>query len=635
MSKCKRCNIGGLFRRIDKVTGLCGQCAQELIKKHVLVDIKKKQGDEQKCYEENEPHLRKVVSKDNKPLNRDVIFDEFDDYDKLKAESAELDKIEKEARKKRFETESSSTVMKRKRIIMADRKSSVSIDDLVIEPEEYDYQDKLHISKIKQTNEETPENNNASTYNYPPIDLLSHGEEKDTFVYNNSYNQKAQLLVDTLQSFGITTKLTGISHGPRVTRFELRPAMGIRFNQIKALESEIMMALATEAIEFEFPIPGKSAIGICLPNDEVETVYLRDLLESSEASVQTSRIAVGLGKDSYGRYIMVDIAKMPHLLIAGQIGSGKSTCINAIISSILFRSSPEEVKLILIDTKVMKLSVYNDIPHLLCPVITDSKKAVNALDWAVSEMKKRYKLFAERNVRDLQGYNSSLKNDEKMMPSIIIIIDELKDLMKDVSDKVEDSICRLSQMSHICGIHLVIVTQRPSVDTITGSIKGNISARIAFSVPSQVDSRLIIDHGGAEKLLGNGDMLFVSDGMKRMRIQGAWVSDDEVYAIVQYIKKSGDVLYNTGLLRLLEKVRDHEFEDADIPKLIKAVDIAIDLGQVSISMLQRKMRIGYALAGKIIDEMTSRGIVSEAEDSKPRNILITREQANEMFEEWV
>ena len=376
--------------------------------------------------------------------------------------------------------------------------------------------------------------------------------------------EKAQLLEETLKSFGISAKLTGIAHGPAVTRFELQPAPGVKVSRITSLSDDIALNLAAMSVRIEAPIPGKAAVGVEIPNDKVEMVRLRDVLESSEARKHPSRIAVGLGKDNSGRYIVADIAKMPHVLIAGQTGSGKSVCINAIIASILFRASPEEVKLILIDPKVVELSIYNDIPHLVCPVVTDPKKAASALDWAVAEMTKRYKLFAERGVRDIKGYNKALKPGEKLMPQMVIIIDELADLMMVSPGEVEDSICRLAQLARACGMHLVIATQRPSVNVITGIIKANIPTRIAFSVASQVDSRTMIDHGGAEKLLGNGDMLFVPNGMKPMRVQGAWVSDEEVHAIVEYIKQSGEANYDPDMLEHMENAVRTDAEKEEV-----------------------------------------------------------------------
>ncbi len=615
---------------------------------------------------------------------KDALFDGFDDFDRLEAESAARDRAEKasfekadKASRRSFKPDRPSMLREDAGIVdipdampedipqdipvvKADKKNNVSIDDLKIQPEAYEMPDEdeppfdipgdaskgkaapgiaeKKLGKIRRVKEPEPAENEPPVYNYPPIDLLARGEVEDVSAHGQRDMQKAKLLEDTLQSFGISAKLTGIAHGPAVTRFELQPAPGVKVSRITSLADDIALNLAAMSVRIEAPIPGKAAVGVEIPNDKVEMVRLRDVLESPEARKHPSRIAVGLGKDNSGRYIVADIAKMPHVLIAGQTGSGKSVCINAIITSILFRSSPEEVKLILIDPKVVELSIYNDIPHLVCPVVTDPKKAASALDWAVAEMTKRYKLFAERGVRDIKGYNKALKKGEKLMPQMVIIIDELADLMMVSPGEVEDSICRLAQLARACGMHLVIATQRPSVNVITGIIKANIPTRIAFSVASQVDSRTMIDHGGAEKLLGNGDMLFVPNGMKSMRVQGAWVSDDEVHAIVEYIKQSGGENYDPDMIEHMEKsvMSDAEKEEVDSeydPKLAEAVDIAIELGQVSISMLQRKMRIGYARAGRIIDEMSRRGIVSEADGSKPRSVLITREQAQEMFED--
>ena len=478
-------------------------------------------------------------------------------------------------------------------------------------------------------------------YNYPPIDLLAESDGV-TENHRDADMEKARLLEETLQQFGISSTLTGIAHGPAVTRFELAPAPGVKVSRITSLADDIAMHLAAMSVRIEAPIPGKAAVGVEIPNEKVETVRLRDVLESAEARKSTSKIAVGLGKDNSGRYIVADIAKMPHVLIAGQTGSGKSVCINSIITSILYRAAPDEVRLILIDPKVVELSIYNDIPHLVCPVVTDCKKAASALEWAVAEMLKRYKRFAERGVRDIKGYNKALIAGEKPMPQMVIIIDELADLMMVAPGDVEDSICRLAQLARAAGMHLVIATQRPSVNVVTGIIKANIPTRIAFSVASQVDSRTMIDHGGAEKLLGNGDMLFVPSGInKPMRVQGAWVSDEEVHAIVDYIKsRSGGATYDEDMIEQMENAArtDAEREDAAEeydPRLPEAVEIVVEAGQASVSMLQRRMRVGYARAGRLIDEMQRRGIVSEADGAKPRTVLISREEMNALFEDEV
>ena len=477
-------------------------------------------------------------------------------------------------------------------------------------------------------------------YFYPPIDLLAAGEQlKATRKSSDDDREKADKLIETLHSFGIETRLIGVAHGPVVTRFELQPAPGVKVSRITALADDIALSLAALSVRIEAPIPGKAAVGVEIPNDKVEMVRLRDVLECPDAKRHASRIAVGLGKDNSGRYIVADIAKMPHVLIAGQTGSGKSVCINSIISSILFRATPDEVRMILIDPKVVELSIYNDIPHLIAPVVTDPKKAASALDWAVAEMTMRYKRFAERGVRDIKGYNKALEPGEKQMPQIVIVIDELADLMMVAPGEVESSICRLAQLARACGMHLVIATQRPSVNVITGVIKANIPTRIAFSVASQVDSRTMIDHGGAEKLLGNGDMLFVPPGIsKPMRVQGAWVSDEEVHAIVSYIKERSDTTYDEDVVEKIENSIRSDAEKEEIAeeydsRLEEAVEIVVEAGQASVSMLQRRMRVGYARAGRLIDEMERRGIVSEADGAKPRNVLVTREQFRMMFDE--
>ena len=524
--------------------------------------------------------------------------------------------------------------------------------DLRIVPDEYETPDdeapfdvpkagdaKKELPKLRRVDPEEVREAEPEPYNYPPLDLLPHGSKEEEEADEEADLDKARQLGKTLESFGIATTLTGIAHGPAVTRFELKPAPGVKVSRITTLADDIALNLAATRVRIEAPIPGKPAVGVEIPNDKVETVPLRDVLESPEARKHPSRIAVALGKDNSGRYIVADIAKMPHVLIAGQTGSGKSVCINSIIISILYRATPEEVKMILIDPKVVELSVYNEIPHLISPVVTDPKKAASALQWAVSEMEGRYKKFAERNVRNIKGYNASLKEGEKPMPHMVIIIDELADLMMVAPGEVEDSICRLAQLARAAGMHLVIATQRPSVNVITGIIKANIPTRIAFLVASQVDSRTIIDHGGAEKLLGYGDMLFVPSGaQKSIRVQGAWVSDDEVNSVVEYIKARHESTYDEDMV---EKINSAVMSDAEKeealdeydPRLPEAVEIVIEAGQASISMLQRRMRVGYARAGRLIDEMALRGIVSIADGSKPRDVLVTREQFQQMFED--
>ena len=526
---------------------------------------------------------------------------------------------------------------------------ALAVDDIVPETEPEDADDEAPFDVPHTTQKSAPKaarkaampaEDEEEGYNYPPIDLLALGEQvRTTQIQKDADRKKADKLIETLESFGIVTRLIGIAHGPAVTRFELQPAPGVKVSRITSLADDIALGLAALSVRIEAPIPGKAAVGVEIPNDKVEMVRLRDVLECADAKRHPSKIAVGLGKDNSGRYIVADIAKMPHVLIAGQTGSGKSVCINSIITSILYRATPEEVRMILIDPKVVELSIYNDIPHLIAPVVTDPKKASSALDWAVAEMSMRYKKFAERDVRDIKGYNKKLEPDEKPMPQMVIVIDELADLMMVAPGEVEDSICRLAQLARAAGMHLVIATQRPSVNVITGIIKANIPTRIAFSVASQVDSRTMIDHGGAEKLLGNGDMLFVPSGInKPLRVQGAWVSDEEVHAIVSYIKARSEVTYDEDVIEKIENSvrsdaeREEVAEEYD-PRLPEAVEIVVEAGQASTSMLQRRMRVGYARAGRLIDEMERRGVISEADGSKPRNVLISREEFNAMFGE--
>ena len=483
-------------------------------------------------------------------------------------------------------------------------------------------------------------------YDFPPIDLMEAGEpvEKNASGYDAEDMKRAETLIRTLQSFSIPVKLTGVSHGPAVTRFEFLPAPGIKVSRISSYADDIAMALAAVSVRIEAPIPGKTAVGVEVPNVKKEVVHLRDVLESPEARKASSRLAVGLGKDNSGKYIVADLASMPHVLIAGQTGSGKSVCINAIIISILYRATPDEVKMILIDPKMVELNAYNTIPHLLVPVVTDPKKAASALDWAVAEMTRRYKTFAEHGAKNIQSYNQKLPADEKPMPQIVLIVDELADLMMTAPRDVEEAINRLAQLARAAGIHLVIATQRPSVDIITGVIKANIPTRIAFTVASGVDSRTILDSYGAEKLLGRGDMLYLpSDRNKPLRIQGAWVSESEVQAVVDYISNTQSAQFDEEILEHMENAvlsdaekndKNKDQEENTVDELFAvAVKYVVDAGQASISMLQRKLRVGYARAGRLIDEMAARGLVSQSEGSKSREVLITREQYRDLFGE--
>ncbi|MGN1270685.1 MAG: DNA translocase FtsK [Clostridia bacterium] len=475
-------------------------------------------------------------------------------------------------------------------------------------------------------------------YEFPPIDFLKPGKGT-TKLGKKTVADTATKLQKTLYSFGVSAKVENVSVGPSITRYELKPAEGVRVNKIANLADDIALSLAAETIRIEAPIPGKQAVGIEIPNKEKEIVHLRDIIDSNEFKKAKSKLSFALGKNAAGEAVVTDIAKMPHVLIAGSTGSGKSVCINTLITSIIYKSKPSEVKLVMIDPKVVELSVYNGIPHLLIPVVTDPKKAAGALSWAVQEMVNRYHLFAEKNVRDIEGYNETLEKEgtEGKLPQIVIIIDELADLMMVAKNDVEDAICRLAQMARAAGMHLVIATQRPSVDVITGIIKANIASRISFAVTSQVDSRTILDSAGAEKLLGKGDMLFFPTGvLKPIRIQGAFVSDGEVEKIVSFLKANGGPTYSEDVLEKIERANstdkelDEQDDDETDPFLMEAIDTVVDLGQASASFIQRRFKVGYARAGRIIDQMEARGIISGYEGSKPRQVLVSKEQWQEL-----
>lgn len=477
-------------------------------------------------------------------------------------------------------------------------------------------------------------------YEFPPIQLLEEGEKKGVKGGKKAVADTATKLQKTLYSFGVSAKVENVSVGPAITRYELKPAEGVRVSKIANLADDIALNLAAETIRIEAPIPGKQAVGIEVPNKENEIVPLRDIIDSETFKNHKSKLAFALGKDVAGNEVVTDIAKMPHVLIAGATGSGKSVCINTLISSIIYKAKPSEVKLVMVDPKVVELSVYNGIPHLLIPVVTDPKKAAGALAWAVQEMVNRYSLFASKNVRDIKGYNEALDNEGEgqKLPQIVIIIDELSDLMMVSPKDVEDSICRLAQMARAAGMHLVIATQRPSVDVITGIIKANVPSRISFAVSSQVDSRTILDMAGAEKLLGKGDMLFYPAGApKPTRIQGAFVSDKEVEKIVDFVKNNGEATYNDEIIKQIENANstDKEVDMADEddntdPLLMEAIDVVVETGQASTSFIQRRFKVGYARAGRIVDQMEERGIISGFQGSKPREVLMTKERWEEL-----
>ena len=479
-------------------------------------------------------------------------------------------------------------------------------------------------------------------YVYPPIDILTKTEKASLKGGTKSLTDTAARLQKTLYSFGVSAKVENVTVGPAITRYELKPAEGVRVSKIANLADDIALNLAAETIRIEAPIPGKQAVGIEVPNKQKEMVGLREVIESEEFKNNDSKLSVALGKDVAGSSVIANIAKMPHVLIAGSTGSGKSVCINTIITSIIYNSKPSEVKLVMVDPKVVELSVYNGIPHLLIPVVTDPKKAAGALAWAVQEMDNRYNLFAEKGVRDLVGYNKSAEHEGTgKLPQIVIIIDELADLMMVAAKEVEESICRLAQKARAAGMHLVIATQRPSVDVITGLIKANVPSRIAFAVSSQVDSRTILDQVGAEKLLGKGDMLYFPSGAsKPTRVQGAFVSDEEVEQIVGFVKSNGTAVYSEDILDTIEnggkdeQIKNLTAEQADEddtdPFLQDAIDTVVETGQASTSFIQRKFKVGYARAGRIIDQMEERGVISGYQGSKPREVLWTLEKLAEI-----
>lgn len=482
----------------------------------------------------------------------------------------------------------------------------------------------------------------VKVYKYPPTSLLNAPEGRTSGEgMEAELKNSADTLVNTLKSFGVQTRIVDIHRGPSVTRYELQPSAGVKISKITGLADDIALNLAAAGVRIEAPIPGKAAVGIEVPNKTKETVTLRELLESDDFKNSESKLTFALGRDIAGKIILGDISKMPHVIIAGTTGSGKSVCTNSIIMSILFNASPDEVKLLLIDPKMVEFTTYNGIPHLLIPVVTDPRKAAGALNWAVQEMLKRYKLFADNNVRDLKGYNEMAKETEGIapLPQIVIAIDELADLMMAASNEVEDAICRLAQMARAAGMHLIIATQRPTVDVITGLIKANIPSRIALTVSSQIDSRTIIDVAGAEKLLGYGDMLYNPQGIpKPVRVQGCFCSTKEVEKVVSFLKNEAQADYDDKIIKEIEEnlpaVKGEKSSDSvtsggdgQVDEMVeKAIEVVVENGQASTSLLQRKLKLGYARAARIVDELEELGVVGPFEGAKPRQVLISKEQ---------
>ncbi len=524
-----------------------------------------------------------------------------------------------------------------------EEKKPKSIDEIVKDASE----DKPNEKKADKSKEFTVSKeameSGINDYKLPSVELLSLPIKKSTADISGELKENAQRLIETLRSFNVNATITDISRGPTVTRYELKPAAGVRISKITNLADDIALNLAATHVRIEAPIPGKAAVGIEVPNTVKNTVSMRELIDTPEFYEQRSLLSAGIGKDIAGNCVYCDIAKMPHLLVAGTTGSGKSVCMNSIITSILYRAKPDEVKFLMIDPKQVEFSKYANIPHLLVPVVTDPRKAAGALGWAVSEMLQRYQKLSQVGVRDIEGYNKYVQKHEDMesMPKICIFIDEFADLMMAAPKEVEDSVCRLAQMARAVGMHLVIATQRPSVDVITGLIKANISSRIALTVSSQIDSRTILDAAGAEKLLGHGDMLYNPIGAsKPLRVQGCFISDEEVEALCDFVKNQGESQYDEEIAKEIEAkaVQDKKsspFEDDGDAKQLdvlfdKAVDIVLETGTASTSFLQRKLSVGYARGAKIIDQLEEKGIIGPANGSKGREILINRQQWLEM-----
>lgn len=576
-----------------------------------------------------------AVSKEE-PLKRESLKKES-----LKQESLKQESLKQEPIKEQPLDEEEL----KKRLLQGDPSSRVvyTADGRRIASDNENLQKRIQEKKEEELTVDSVPEKAAKPYVFPPLSLLkrSHSQEEEK---RSEIEKNAQTLKETLKSFGITVSISNVSVGPSVTRYELQPEQGVKLAKIVSLSNDIKMRLAAADIRIEAPIPGKSAVGIEVPNKNSQVVYLGDILSSPAFLENKMKLAFGVGKDIGGKVVVTDIAKMPHLLVAGATGAGKSVSINTLIMSILYRYSPEEVRMIMVDPKVVELQVYNGIPHLLIPVVTDPKKAAAALNWAVAEMTSRYKKFAAYGVRDLSGYNEKIrglteeereKEGLSVLPQILIIIDELADLMMVSASEVEDAIVRLTQLARACGMHLIIATQRPSVNVITGLIKANVPSRIAFSVSSGVDSRTIIDMNGAEKLLGKGDMLFFPQNLpKPIRVQGAFVSDEEVAKVTEFLKSQGEAEYNHSISKSLEKEATEEVggSQSDRDELFaEAGSLVIETDKASIGFLQRKFRIGFNRAARIMDQLAAEHVVGEEEGTKARKVLMNMEEFEELL----
>ncbi len=587
---------------------------------------------EQKAEEKSDKQLKVL-----KGFNVDIPVDDIPEKRDIKKES--LDEKQRKVVSAYYDNEpSEDTKEEHKEIDAALNAAKAEAQNSEAEKIDFKAETDKFTEHLEKENTEAEE-----SYKFPPLTLLKETKAQNAALLSAELDNTANRLVETLRSFGVETRIVEVSRGPTVTRYELQPSAGVKISKITNLADDIALNLATAGVRIEAPIPNKAAVGIEVPNKASAVVGVRGILDSPAFTSAKSKLTVALGRDIGGNAVVTDIAKMPHGLIAGATGSGKSVCINSIIVSILYKATPDEVKLLMIDPKVVELGIYNGIPHLLVPVVTDPRKASGALGWAVSEMEKRYKMFADRGVRDLAGYNRFVEQlgdpEVQKMPHIVIIIDELADLMMTAPNEVEDSINRIAAKARAAGMHLIIATQRPSVDVVTGVIKANIPTRIAFAVSSQIDSRTILDSAGAEKLLGRGDMLFSPVGSnKPNRIQGCFVSDEEVEAVVDYIKGDHSADYDDDVMVEIERQAAVEKkqktglkEDGpeEDPMLSDAIRVVVENGQASTSLLQRRLKLGYARAARIVDEMEQRGVVGPYEGSKPRKVLITMDQLME------
>ena len=587
---------------------------------------------EQKAEEKSDKQLKVL-----KGFNVDIPVDDIPEKRDIKKES--LDEKQRKVVSAYYDNEpSEDTKEEHKEIDAALTAAKAEVKNSEAEKIDFKAETEKFTEHLEKENTEAEE-----SYKFPPLTLLKETKAQNAALLSAELDNTANRLVETLRSFGVETRIVEVRRGPTVTHYELQPSAGVKISKITNLADDIALNLATAGVRIEAPIPNKAAVGIEVPNKASAVVGVRGILDSPAFTSAKSKLTVALGRDIGGNAVVTDIAKMPHGLIAGATGSGKSVCINSIIVSILYKATPDEVKLLMIDPKVVELGIYNGIPHLLVPVVTDPRKASGALGWAVSEMEKRYKMFADRGVRDLAGYNRFVEQlgdpEVQKMPHIVIIIDELADLMMTAPNEVEDSINRIAAKARAAGMHLIIATQRPSVDVVTGVIKANIPTRIAFAVSSQIDSRTILDSAGAEKLLGRGDMLFSPVGSnKPNRIQGCFVSDEEVEAVVDYIKGDHSADYDDDVMVEIERQAAVEKkqktglkEDGpeEDPMLSDAIRVVVENGQASTSLLQRRLKLGYARAARIVDEMEQRGVVGPYEGSKPRKVLITMDQLME------